>query len=95
MPSPCGRQHGEADPVHREFSIKFSEPELFVAVFCISEAHLNPLGFDCFKNKNVFFLFCFDRAVSGMNQSSINRLNCASHLIYTDKYVTYRGSEVT
>ena len=55
MPRPCGRQHGEADPVHREFFIKFSEPELFVAVLCISEAHLNPLGFDCFKNKNVFF----------------------------------------
>lgn len=58
----------------RELPIKLPERGLFIAVLCVSSLHSPPLLFDDLEGGNGF-LFCFDIAVSGRNQSSINRLN--------------------
>lgn len=71
MPRPCGRSRGEAYPAQRELPVKLLEPRLFTTMLCVSETHL---FFDGLEGKDGF-LFWFERAVSGMNQSLINLLS--------------------
>lgn len=74
MPRPCGRNRGEAYPAQRELPVKLLEPWFFTTVLCVSEAHLTPLFSDGLEGKDGF-LFWFERAVSGTNQSLINLLS--------------------
>ena len=83
MPGSCGTHHGEADPA-QDLPIELPKPGVLIAVLCVSKVHLSPLLFDALKGENGF-LFCSDTAVAARNQSSIDRLNRASHLIYADK----------
>lgn len=92
MPRSWGRHRGHADLPPG------SSPASFQSLGCsslcfVSKVHLPLPLFDALKDENACSL-CFDTAVTGRNQSSV-RLNRASHLIYTDKYMTFGGPEVS